>query len=226
MSSLVNGFNSILYAYRSGVWKPFVCSRSISLNVSTETIETSAKGTGNWVTAVPTKDSWSGNGDGLVALNSTDLTLADLRQAQIAHERLRIRFQRTAMDGTVYTDQGYGYITLTSDVSSFDNVATFNFSFQGTGPLEQIFTPVGGGGNVQRYVYTGIGGEEFFIEPLLIGKDILSVDKDGIGRADIITVGDPDPATKEVLYVSATGEFKYAQPFEANEKSVILFQDL
>lgn len=229
---IINGKDVIVEIYDDGVWKMFVCSRSSTINVSTETIETSTKGTGNWATFKATKDSWTMSAEGLVSINvSGKLTLPEIRVLQLAHTPVRITYQRTDIDGNIYSDQGFALIVDSQDTSSFDNVATFSMEFKGTGPLTQIFTPTGGGGKVKRLEYTGIGGEVYFEDALLNNVDIVAVDKDGIGRAKLILVGSPDPTTKEVLYEAnyagtGVGRLTFAQPFEPNEMSVVLYQDL
>ena len=228
--SLVAGINMAGYLYRDGSWVPWICARDITFNVTTEFVDVSGKGTGNWGLSKPTRNMWTATSGGIVSLNSTDLTLGDLRTIQYTQERVLLRCQRIAEDGTVYTDQGYAYITSSSDTGSFDNVGTFQVEFKGTGPITQIYTPVETGGNVTRYEYTGVGGEYVIESANLYLKDVLFVDKDGIGRARIITVGTPDPATKEVLYESniggGLGRLTFSQPFEANEMCVHLTQPL
>ena len=216
--------------YRDGTWKPFICARSVSLNITTEFIETSVTGTGNWLTVKPTKNSWTGNADGVIALNSSSLTLGDLRQIQYAQELILMRWQRTALDGTIYTDEGYAYISSSSDTESFDNVGIFTVEFKGASPITQIYTPTDTGGIVTRNEYTGVGGEYYFESSALYLKDIVTVDKDGIGRARLIVIGTPDPATKEVLYEDniggGKGRLTFAQPFEPNEMCVYITQSL
>lgn len=227
--SKVLGENMAALIYRDGMWKPYVCSRSISFNVSTDFIETSVTGTGNWATSKPTKNSWTGSADGVISLNAgSSLTLADLRSMQYGQELFLLRWTRTDLDGNVYTDEGYAYIANSSDTGSFDNVATFTIEFKGTGPIKQVYTPTETTGIVTRNEYEGIGGEYFFESTSLYLKDIVTVDKDGIGRAKLIVIGTPDPATKEVLYEDdiggGQGRLTFAQPFEANEMCVYITQ--
>lgn len=223
MSSLVIGSNVVVKIYDNGVWKLYGCARNCSLQVSTDIIETSTSGSGNFATFIPSKNSFGGSIDGLVSLGTNSvLTLADLRQRQISGIKLNISFTRTAQSGAVYTDTGNFLITDSSDTGNYDNAATYSISIRGTGLLTQTFTPPSGGGIVKRYDYTASGGEDNFTAPVLIGGDILLVDKDGMGRAGIITVG--IPADKEALFTSASGNMKFAQPFETGEKAYVLYQ--
>ena len=202
------------------------------LDVSTATIETSVSGSGAWATFLPTKHSWTGSMDGVVTLSEVNkLSLADLRSRQYARTLLLLRFQRTATDGTVYTEQGNAYITDSSDTGAYGGVNSFTIQLQGTGPLVQIYTPVVTTNTykVKRYPNVGstapaAGGETSFVISALIGKDILSVTKDGMGNNDIILSG--TPVAKEVKYDTTTGTFTWAVPFETGENYFILYQDI
>ena len=228
----VFGDNAVLFFYDSGSWKLYACDRSITLDVTTEVIETSVSGSGNWATFLPTKNSWTGSMDGVVSLNEINkLSLPDLRQRQYAGTLLLLRFQHTATDGTVYTEQGTAIITDSNDIGAYNSVNIFTIQLKGTGPLTQIFTPVTviNPGKVKRYPTVGstapaTGGETSFVIASLIGKDILSVTKDGVGNNDIILSG--TPVAKEVKYETTTGTFTWAIPFEAGENYFILYQDL
>lgn len=231
MSSKVLGTDMVGYIYDNDQWRPWVCSRALSLNTTTEFIETSTKGTGLWETSKPTKNSWGANSDGVTALGGTDLTLPDLRALQLAQTMILLRWQRTAQDNTVYTDEGYAYISAVSDTGSFDNVATFSIEFKGTGPITQIFTPTTpGGSNEMRTEYEGLGGEVIIESADLYNKYLLDVVKDGVGRANIILVGTPDPDTKQVLYEpnigSGLGRLTFSQAFEPNEWAYWVWRNL
>jgi hypothetical protein len=224
--AVIKGDNVLVYIYDNAQWKLFACARSCELSVDTEMIETSISGTGNFSTFKPTKNSYTGKIDGLVTIDESGaLSLADLRQLQIAHQLLSIRYQRTDIDSNIYTDECTFYITNTSDSANFDDLNVFSVDLQGTGGITQIFTPTTQlTGKMKRYEYVGLGGEMGFTEPLLIGKDIQIANKDGIGNAALITSG--TPASKEVKYVSATGDFEWAIPFETGEIAVINYQDI
>lgn len=225
--SLVKGEDVLLEFYNSGVWEPYGCARSCTLTTVTELIETTVTGAGQFKYFTPTVNSYTGNCDGVVSLNLPGmLTLYKLRQFQLGHVLQRARFSRLAMDGTsTYIDTVEFYITNISDTSSFDNVSTFTIEMQGTGVLDQsIIEPPIIITKVKRYEYTGTGGEMGFTEPLLINKDILEANKDGLGNSKIITSG--APASKEVKYTSASGTFAWAVEFEAGEEAYVLYQDL
>lgn len=236
---VVRGKDGLLYIFDSGVWKLIACARSVSLNVMTAFIETSVAGAGVWATYLPTKNSFTGTADGVVNINEVGmLGLPDLRQKQISQVPLLMRFQRTDTAGNVYTDEAVFYISGSNDVSSFDNVAIFNLTFQGSGLIVLTFQPVVpvpvGGVLVKRYEYVSIGTAEQGVTldgsimtlpnlPAdLRNKYILEVNIDGISQGPIITGG--TPVGTEVKYISATGQFSWPIPFEVNEEMFILYQ--
>lgn len=223
---LVLGKNVVFQIYDNGGWRLYACARTCSLSVDTSTVETSTTGSGVWASFEGQKHSWSGSADGVVNLDAAGmLTLADLRQRQIAFTKLLINFERTDESGNVYTDQGLILLTNSSDTGDLNDVATFSIAFQGTGPLTQIFTPTQLAlSAVRRYEGTAAGGETSIIIPSLIGKDIIDFTKDGIGFSGIITSG--TPVDKQVLYDSSTGTFTTLIPFEPNENYYILYQDI
>jgi len=222
----VNGKNVTFLIYDNGGWRMYACARSCSLTTSISTIETSTTGSGKWASFEPQKNGWTGSIDGVVNLDKPNmLTLPDLRQRQMSHTKLLIRYERVDESGNVYTDEGWAIITSATDTGSIDDVATFSIEVQGTGALTQIFTPTQFElSAVRRYEFTASGYETGFTEPLLAGKDILFVDKDGIGNSKIITSG--SPASKEVLYGTADGSFTWAMEFEPGEEAVVLYQDI
>lgn len=223
--SLVNGENVILAFYENGQWYQWACARSASININIETIDTSVSGNGRWVTNQPTRNSFSGTFEGLVSLNNSSLlTIADIESRMIAQTEMLFRFQSTAINGTVYTKQGYCFFTGSSHVGSFDNVSTFSVNFIVNGELTQVFTPIVQPTPIMyRFEYTASGGESGFSDAALINKDIQHVSKDGIENAKIVTGA---PGSKEVRYNAAAGQFTWAVEFEPGEIAVINYQNL
>lgn len=225
--SIVKGEDCVVEFYDGSNWYPYVCARSWSLSTVTELIETSVKGSGKFKHFTPTVNSFTGTIDGIVSLNSgTSLTLYTLRQYQLGHVLQRMRFVRVALDGSTYIDNVEFYITECTDTTSFDNISTFTIQLQGTGVLDQtIIQPPVIITAVKRYEFTAVGGEAGFTEPLLINKDILEVNKDGLGNSKIIAAP-ASPASKEVSYDTLTGAFAWAVYFEPGEEAYVLYQDM
>lgn len=228
--SLVAGDNFIFYIFDGGIWKPYVCARSGNMSINTDLLETTVTGSGNYKTFKPSVHSFSAGIDGVISLNVADnLAIDELQALQLAKTKLLCRFTQTSQSGDIYTKEAYFYITNSTDTGSFDGIATFNLSLQGTGSITQIYTPPPPTtGQVYRYPEVGstapVAPGVFTVSlPTLAGKSILGAWKDGIGNNDIITSG--TPVGKEVLYDTATGDFTWAIPFDG-ETFFILYQNV
>lgn len=233
MSKLVAGENFIFHIYNGGVWKPYYCARSGNISVNTETIETSTTGAGVWRTYETTANSFSGQIDGVMSVDTTtSIQWSELRTLQFAQTKLLCRFTATSGAGDPYIEEAYFIITNSVATGSFDGVATFSVSLQGTGAITQVYTPPTPNptGTVYRYPAAGATapvtpGESVVTIAGLGSKTILSVFKDGIGNNDIILTG--TPVDKEVLYQTSgsNGIFTWAQAFDG-ENFYILYQNI
>ena len=226
--SLVKGDNVLVYFYDGGLWKLYACGTACTLNVTTEFIETSVPLSGKNRTYRPTFNSFTGSISGLVHLNITNtLALPDLRAKQLNHEKLLMRFQRTANDGTVYTDECYVYIANSSDDAPTGGVNTFTIDLRGTGAITQIFTPtsVNPNGKVKRTsTWISTGGETSHVFSELIGKDIIEVSIDARDATKIITSG--TPVDNEVKFTVASGTITFPYALNADISVYATYQDI
>ncbi len=224
--ALVKGDSVVLYAYDSGQWKPFVCARDCSYEVTTDVIETSQSGSGNYASYLPTKHNIQISMSGVVGLvESNSLTIADLRLKQYAKNPLLVRFQRTDESANVYTEEITAYIIQSSDTGSFQDIATFSITLKGSGAVTIVYTPTPTTtGKMNRLDYTATGGEYGFTSLDLINKDVVEFVKDGIGFATKITSG--TPVGKEFKHNPTTGEVVCAIPFEPEEIAYVTYQDM
>lgn len=225
--ALIRGENVLFQIFDGGQWKLYACARSCSLNVVTDTIETSVSGTGVWATFLPTKNSWTATADGIVNLQQPNmLSLADLRAKQYGQQLIVVTYQRTDEDGNVYSERGSAIITSSEDTGSFTDVNTFTITLQGTGPLTPLFIPsTSTASKVKVFNYTGIGGETIFDNSVLANESIVGAYKDGV-QHEVITSG--SPGDKQVLYtadISSNGRFTWPIAFESGERATIQYQD-
>lgn len=196
--SIVKGSDFIGLINVSGIWTPQICSRSISLTINTEQIETSVSGNGLWATYAPTKNSFTGTIDGIVSLAEDDvLTLEDLQEMQMAQTIFQMQFKRTDLSGNVYVQLGYFFITSSQDTGSFDGIDTFSISLQGTGELKKV--------HVLFYTETSIGTS--FADAHLVNVTVIQVNREGRDYAPIITAG--SPVGSEVKYTAGTGTITF-----------------
>jgi len=220
---LVLGRDIVVYTYDNGQWKMFACARTATFTLNTTMIETTSIGSGSFSSFLPQKHSFTGSIDGLTNLDNTNLRLSDFRALQLNKQALLMRFERTSIDGDTYTSEGTFYITSSTDTGSYADISTFAIELQGSGALTEIFTPTPITPNaVTRLEYTGIGGEYSFTDSSLIGKDVVIINKDGIGNSKIILSG--TPINKEAKFDSTTGTITWGIPFEPGEEAYVIYQ--
>jgi predicted secreted protein len=221
----INGYGVLVEFFENGQWWIYGCARSASISFTAEMIETSVSGSGVWATNLPTKNSWSGTLEGLMtATDNSALTIADLLNRAISHTEMYIVFQATDDAGNVISCKGNCYFTSVQQQASFDNVATFNVDFTGTGALTQSYTPI-----VQptplmyRYTKQPGYGVKGFTDPALINKNIIFSSKGGVEDGNIVS---GTPGSYEVKYVPSTGELQWPVEFDTTEWAVIGYQNL
>jgi predicted secreted protein len=225
--SLIRGENVIIYVYDDGQWKPIICGKSCSLTTVAETIETSITGSGQWRTYEYAGFTWTVSMDGATFLDGENqLSLQDIRLMQYGKEKLLIRYQRTDESSNVYLEQGTVLITNVSDTGAMDDMNLFTIELQGSGPLtiSATPTPINPTAKVKRFEYTADGTSDSFTSATLIGKDVIEVVADGIGRCKIITSG--SPVGQEALYDSATGTVTFPMILEDDVEVYVLYQDI
>jgi hypothetical protein len=223
----VNGKNVGVFFFIDGNWMLFGCALSCSLETMTDFVETTFLTSGKFKDVEPTVNSWQGSLSGLVSLQDSVVSLADLRAIQLQQTKLMVTFEREDKDGDIYSDTGYCFISSVSDESSFNGMNTFNLNVKGTGSITQSFTPIIiGGSKVTRLQYTLPAGLLTVTKTELIGKDLLEVVRDGIGNSKIITTG--SPSSKEVYFNTTTGQLTWAIPFadDGTEECYNLYQSI
>lgn len=131
----VNGINAVLKFDDDQF--PIICARSIQFDINREMIETSVSGSGFFRTHIPGALEWSGSCEGFVVVDTTqDAVMAIMYQFIINGESFLLTWYETDTTGTYYLQkQGFAYISSITEISSFDNMATFTINFTGTGPI-------------------------------------------------------------------------------------------
>jgi hypothetical protein len=117
---------------------PFLCARSIQFNIDKELIETSITGSGAYKTYTQAALSWGGNLEGLTLLTGGTQAgdMGAIYNLITTEADFQITWYEEDVTGTYYLQKsGSCYLTNVSEISSFDNVVTFNAEFVGTGPI-------------------------------------------------------------------------------------------
>jgi predicted secreted protein len=139
---IVKGTDAVVFFYNEALaqWITYGCARTCTININTDFLETSIIGTGTAKTFIPTSYSFEGDIEGLVNLEKTDnpLTIASLIYYQLNGIKLLMQFNYEDQNNNFMTLQADFYVQNSSVISSFDNIATFNVGFKGTGALTLI----------------------------------------------------------------------------------------
>ncbi|MCZ2397118.1 MAG: hypothetical protein LC100_11315 [Chitinophagales bacterium] len=128
----IKGKNVLVQILKNDVWTDFGCAISVSLDVTTEMIETSEKGAGKFATFLPSKISFTGSLSGYVDL--TKLSLKEFREYQLAGTRLKMIWKRTEGADT-YTESAEFFVINTHDEASYIGFNSYTVDLQGTGVL-------------------------------------------------------------------------------------------
>lgn len=119
---------------------PIICARNITFEINRDTIETSITLSGQFRTYVSGAMEWSGTIEGLtyIANNTTsNQTVESLYFRLLLGSEVYIRWYEKDINNDYYLSKaGNVIIDTISETSSFDNIATFNATFKGTGPID------------------------------------------------------------------------------------------
>lgn len=138
----IAGKDILIEIYKAGSWVGYACAISADLDVVTDLLETSERGSGYFKTFVTAKLSFTGSLTGFTSLdNGVNLSLYELRKLQLERTTLRLMYNRSA-GAFNYTDEGIFWITDSQDTSPYIGFSTFSIALQGTGPLNSSPVPV------------------------------------------------------------------------------------
>lgn len=222
----VAGKDVLALIFYNGQWRNYACGLSISMDVTTDFIETSTRGNGKSKTFTPAMDEWTATLEGVMTLEQSGLlSLPDFRDIQDAQIALLLRSQHTDDVGNIYTEEGTAYISRTTDTGAVEGAATFTIELRGTGSRTRIYTTTATSSlPVMRLEYTGVGGEDSFTDALLVGKTAIAIFRDGIEQSKLLLTG--TPINKEVLFDATTGTLTLdaGNPLATGEEVAVLYQ--
>jgi hypothetical protein len=224
--SKVRGDNVVVTFFDGGFYKPYACALNCSLEITSDIIETSVSGSGNWANWEYSRDSWSGSCDGIVSLQETNtLDLAELQAKQIAHTKLLMHYTRTSDTGEVYESVGYVLITGSSDTGNFGGMNTFSITFRGTGALAQSFvpSPINPPGTMHS-LFINLTGAQTGATSYTMATDKIIIGAFRLVDYIIITTGTPN--VNEIKYVAATGVLSWLVELGPDEFIHIQYQDV
>lgn len=119
----------------SGTGTKITCQVDATLDLSTETFDTTCKDSGSWSTPFPGTKSWTISGSGNLAFDATN-GWNELYDAWDNQTSLTVIFTTAVTGDKKYS--GSAYVTSLSATSSGnDGAVTFDFEFTGTGALTE-----------------------------------------------------------------------------------------
>ena len=230
MSNIVVGKNVIVFKFDASLsaWVPYACARSCTFTLETSSLETSITDAGTFRTYIPQSHTFTADMEGLTQLKKANhLSIADLMKLQIDMEIMLMRFQDESNNGDVFIKEAMFFIKQSTQTSSFDNVATFSVSLQGTGALTLVYTPTPIINPVMyREQFVLPAGETSVTVPAVNGvaiDDVIGIGLEFSGYPDII--GSGTPIGQEVLYQPSGATLTFPYPdFDTDRKGFIQYQ--
>jgi hypothetical protein len=133
---IIRGEGVILSYYNGGEYLPFACMRSITLNLLGDFIGKSTIGSGDWKEKEISALDWNFNGEGIPYFVMSGYVDIDFFiDTWLAKTPIQVQCFITGESGTNIQLSGYGIFTNISITGSVNNVASVNFTGEGTGEL-------------------------------------------------------------------------------------------
>lgn len=220
---LVEGKDCTLLGWFEDEWVPFACARSVSFDFVTDFMEVSITGSGKFRDFEPTANSFIGTLEGITNIyKPNNLTIAEVRDMQMNHTKILLRFQRQSRDLHYYTSEAYFYFSNSSDTWSFDNIGTFSVGIRGTGGITDIFTPSPVVGAITYSMYYESDGsfELSFQDNLLIGVTVIGAWR----QTDYTVITTGTVLINEIKHDASTGIMSWVIPMEPDEVWHIQFK--
>jgi len=176
---LVKGKDVVLSVLQGGVNTVIGCIRSVSITTTTDTLETTTRGTGQYKTYTGTQQGFTITCEGLVSLADrfSGPNLVALQQSRATN-----LYQLQFTDGANFaTYQGRMLITNTTQSGETQGLVSFNCDLIGSGELSYTFTPIVTSSNIFTFNNYAATGDTFAV-PVLVGANVLGVWREGIGH--------------------------------------------
>jgi len=222
----IEGKNVILRALKGVDMVPFACATSLEFYYDTEMIEKSTVSSAGFTEWAGGMGTW-----GLTLGTVTHIlkpgyyTVFDTLLDALRKLGLLIELSFDDEAGNIKTITGTVLIPHTGLSAGVDGFSEDDVEMIGSGGFTlntTLFTPDQTEYEVQRYPYTSsVGGETSVGNAILINREILSVEIDGVGK-ELILAG--DPTDKQAKYVQGTGTILLPYPLSPTEWVLILYK--
>jgi hypothetical protein len=224
----IEGKNVLLRAKRGDEYVPFVCATSVDFTYDTELIAKTTVNSAGFRQYAARLGEW-----GLTLSTVTHIVSPNSDNAYTVFDTMTEQARKTGMDielifqdndGNLKTITGHVLIPHTGISSPVEGFSEDEIEFKGSGAFEintELITPTVNNSQVYSKDYTAAGGETTITFSDLIGKEILNVQRDGIGK-DVIAVGTPND--KQVKFLTASGTFSFSTELGLDEWVLILYK--
>jgi hypothetical protein len=209
---LVQGSDVLLRISNGGALNAVGCNASCTLEITTDTYETTFEESGSYRSYIPNKHSAILRGNGPIILGE-DLVVSDIVQYQLNKTVITWEFRGTDNTDT-FVYSGNGFFTQCTIDGAVGQAAQCDYTIQVTGEISVVAAPPLGDGEPQIYTYEATGGETTVSDADLIGVQLLDIEREGIGL-EIITVGTPDGS--QVKFETLTGTLTFGTMLFAGE---------
>ena len=210
--ALVQGSNVLLKISNGGALATIACNASCTMELSTDTLETTFEESGAHRSFIPNKHTTTLRGNGPIVMGQSVL-VSDIVQYQYNKTVIAWEFRYT--DGTnIAVYSGSGFFTQVTVDGAVGQAAQCDYTIQVTGEVLITAAPPTGDGDPQIYEYTATETIATVSEPDLIGAVLLIILREGIG-IEIITIGTPN--SDQVKFTSATGTLEWGTPLTVDE---------
>jgi hypothetical protein len=134
--SIVRGEGVIVNVLNLGTYMPFACARSITLNLTADTIGKSTVGSGDWKEKEVVALDWNFSMEGIMYLAKPGFVdVGNFIDIWINKTPVALQFFITDVDGNEILMSGNALITALSPTGSVNNVGSLSVTGEGTGQL-------------------------------------------------------------------------------------------
>ena len=216
--AIVQPNGMVLYARLGAGYYPIACTKDISVTTNSGSIETAPKTNGLWRTFEYERLDGSITGSGLINVvpDAGKYSVLSIWNYQFSQLPVLVKFEIEDADGNLSVYECETIVeSVTLSGTSSGSGSSFNYTLKITGPLSNSSTPTAGGTTVNAWTYTEVtGGTTTIGSSVLIGSDVILVDRNGIGL-EIITSG--TPTGNQVKFTTSTGQLEFGYALGVDE---------
>lgn len=219
----VQGKNAVIYAKAAlgDEYRPFGCVQEVRLPIDTEMLETTTVDSGYWRTYQPRINGWKISFGGVLLLRdlATSRYFAlDLITEQVRLSGLFFKIIFTDDDGYSRNWTGFGFIPLAEIFKTSGSLSKWSGEVLGSGPFV-LDDPAADPVQIDptELYLTTTPGAFAVVNAALIGRNILHVEREGIGYTEVAGT----PVNREFKFTSASGTITFDSAIVFNPDEIV-----